>query len=187
MSGLIFQPTTSTSLHEVKSIRSVEMAIPFVDDIRQEKTWMRLVYYSSGFVFLALAGMGALLPVLPTTPFLILASGCFYRSSPEWRTWLLRLPVWGPVLLHWETHRAVKPRTKVAAVVMILLAVTFSSLAIGANSPLFFLQLCIACVGLSVVWQIPITRPPLLTGRMPRTLPVMSPNTELSTISASKH
>lgn len=61
--------------------------------------------------------IGAFLPILPTTPFMILAAGCFARSSPRLEAWLLSHPVFGPMLRDWRERGAIPQRAKMAAVV----------------------------------------------------------------------
>lgn len=71
---------------------------------------MRYLYLALGFVFVALGVIGAFLPLLPTTPFLIAAAACFARSSPRLESWLIGHPRFGPVLSSWRKHGAI-PRT----------------------------------------------------------------------------
>lgn len=75
----------------------------------------RVVWLSLGFLFVVLGFIGALLPLMPTTIFLILAAGCFARSSPRLETWLLNHPRFGPTLRAWRDDGAIGPRAKVAA------------------------------------------------------------------------
>jgi uncharacterized membrane protein YbaN (DUF454 family) len=56
----------------------------------------RRVYLALGFIFIALGFVGVFLPVLPTTPFLIIATACFARSSPRLENWLLSHSRFGP-------------------------------------------------------------------------------------------
>ncbi|GHE63505.1 hypothetical protein GCM10019059_23950 [Camelimonas fluminis] len=65
-----------------------------------------------GVGFVALGLVGAALPVLPTTPFLILAAACFARSSPRLEAWLLNHRHFGPPLRDWRRHGAISPRAK---------------------------------------------------------------------------
>jgi uncharacterized membrane protein YbaN (DUF454 family) len=65
-----------------------------------------------GFAFLVLAIIGALLPVMPTTIFLILAAWCFGRSSPRLEAWMLDHPRFGGVLRGWRAHGAIPRRAK---------------------------------------------------------------------------
>src|SRR5690606_6797076 len=71
---------------------------------------MRRLYLVIGLSFVALGFVGAFLPVLPTTPFLLLAVACFARSSPRLERWLLNHPRFGGALRAWREHGAI-PRT----------------------------------------------------------------------------
>lgn len=76
---------------------------------------MRAVYQGTGMVLVAVAAVGAFLPLLPSTPFLLLATGCFMRSSPQWNERLYRSPLFGRALRDWHVHRIVRPRAKIVA------------------------------------------------------------------------
>lgn len=75
----------------------------------------RAVWLALGFLFVALGIIGALLPLVPTTIFLILAAGCFARSSPRLEAWLLGHPQFGPTLRAWREDGAIGPRAKIMA------------------------------------------------------------------------
>ncbi len=77
---------------------------------------MRHVYLALGAAFVALGFIGAFLPVLPTTPFLILAAACFARSSERLEAWLLDHPRFGPLLRAWRDRGAIPRRAKAMAV-----------------------------------------------------------------------
>ena len=79
-------------------------------------TVMRGVYLVLGLLLVALGLVGAFLPVLPTTPFLILAAACFARSSERLEAWLLGHPRFGSVLRSWRERGAIPSRAKVMAV-----------------------------------------------------------------------
>ena len=73
----------------------------------------------AGSFFVMLGAIGAALPVMPTTVFLILALGCFMRGSPERARRLLAHPRFGPTLQAWQRERAIPRRVKLVAVVSI--------------------------------------------------------------------
>lgn len=76
----------------------------------------RLALFALGWVFVAVAMAGALLPLVPTTPFLLLALWAFSRSSRRFHRWLLEHPLFGPPLREWEAHRVIPVRAKLFAV-----------------------------------------------------------------------
>ncbi|MEW5423699.1 YbaN family protein [Amorphus sp. 3PC139-8] len=101
----------------------------------------RIAFLVLGIFMLALGFVGAVLPVLPTTPFVIVAAGCFARSSPRLEAWLLAHPHLGPPLGNWRTHGAISPRAKRAA--FIGMAIGFAVFLVAAR-PSWMLALLVA-------------------------------------------
>lgn len=89
----------------------------------------RALYRGLGFVFLALAVAGVVLPGLPATPFALLAVWAFGRGSPEWAARVERDPRFGPLLVNWRERRAVPRKAKILAVSS--MAASFLLLAAG--------------------------------------------------------
>jgi uncharacterized membrane protein YbaN (DUF454 family) len=79
---------------------------------------VRLFCLVAGFTALALGLAGIVLPVLPTTPFVLLAAACFSRGSSRCERWLLEHPRFGPLVRDWRQYRAIPLRAKQLAFVM---------------------------------------------------------------------
>lgn len=116
------------------------------------RRWLNIAL---GLAFVGLAGLGVVLPVLPTTPFLILASACFVRSSPRLNSWLLGSPLFGPMLRDWQHHRRVRRRVKHIAAVMLIVAVGLSAWLGQFTWPWMVALIVLALVGLAVVMRLP--------------------------------
>ena len=91
----------------------------------------RHLYLAAGLICVALGAVGALLPVLPTVPFLLLAAFCFARSRPEWAERLYAHPRFGPPLRRWRDRQAISRSAKVSALAAMALSAGLSWLTIG--------------------------------------------------------
>jgi uncharacterized membrane protein YbaN (DUF454 family) len=72
----------------------------------------RWVWLVLGLICVALGFIGAVVPLMPTTVFLIMAAACFAKSSPKLEAWLLDHPRFGPTLRAWRRDRAIPPAAK---------------------------------------------------------------------------
>ena len=79
------------------------------------KALTRNMFRLIGFGFLSLGIVGVFLPLLPTTPFILVATACFARSSERWHRWILANPTFGPMVRNWEENRCVSRRVKLIA------------------------------------------------------------------------
>jgi uncharacterized protein len=83
--------------------------------------WQRVLWAAAGALALITGIVGIFLPLLPTTPFVLLAAFCFSRGSERCERWLLEHPRFGPIVRDWRTRRAVPLRAKqFASVTMVL-------------------------------------------------------------------
>ena len=114
---------------------------------------MRLVYLALGLMSLLLAAAGAVLPLLPTVPFVLLAAFFFARGHPPLEAWLLRHPVFGPHIVAWRARGAISRRGKRAALLAfgISAAVGLVMLAL----PWALVPAAAAVIGGSWVWTRP--------------------------------
>ena len=108
----------------------------------------RLWLVALGHLCIALAVIGAILPVMPTTVFVIVAAWCYARGSPRFHRWLSENPVFGPVVRNWEANRAMSRRAKVLAIGMIV--ATFS-LTIGFAIHPLWLKVLLTTLGVGLI------------------------------------
>lgn len=81
--------------------------------------FLKILLFSLGLVALILGVIGIFLPLLPTTPFVLLAAWCFMKSSTRAHQWLYRQPLISKSLRDWERNQSISRRTKILAVAMI--------------------------------------------------------------------
>lgn len=124
-----------------------------------DSRWVRLFCLGAGIAALLLGIIGILLPLLPTTPFILLAAACFARSSLRFHDWLLNQRIAGPIIREWQTHRAMPRRAKRAAYLLMLLSFGSSILFLD----LLWHRLMLAALGLILtffLWRVPVRELP---------------------------
>jgi uncharacterized membrane protein YbaN (DUF454 family) len=83
-----------------------------------------------GLVCVGLALLGIFLPVLPTTPLLLLALACFAKSSEKLHDWLLKITIFGPLIRQWHETRSMPRKAKIYALITIFIGGGISTLSI---------------------------------------------------------
>lgn len=112
---------------------------------------MRLVYLASGLGFVAIGGVGVVVPGLPTTVFFIIAAWCFSRSSERLENWVLNLPGIGPMVRDHRAGLGMPRRAKIAAISCIVIAVGLSA---GLAIDNLAVRLLVLALGLIGVWYV---------------------------------
>ncbi len=114
------------------------------------------LYLTAGFVLVALATLGIFLPLLPTTPLLLLAAGCFAQSSERWHRWLMEHRIFGPIIHSWQEHRCIPLKAKIISIATILIC---GSYAVGFALAHPYVRLAggsLILAGLIIVLRIPV-------------------------------
>ena len=115
-----------------------------------------------GVLCLALGAAGAVLPLLPTTPFLLLAAFGFARSSTRLHNWLLSHGTFGPLIENWRLHGSIDRRTKRLAMVVIV-ATPVVSLLLGVALWIVAVQVVVLAGSATFI----LTRPDGPRGEVP--------------------
>lgn len=109
-----------------------------------------------GWLAVALGTLGVFLPLLPTTPFILLAAWCFARSSPRFHQWLLYRSWFGGYLRHWQQQYRAMPRgAKPRAIAMIVVTFAISLWLVKLTWVRIMLLVILACL-LIFMWRIPV-------------------------------
>ena len=105
---------------------------------------VRAAFVALGTLFVGLGVLGIFLPLLPTTPFLLLAAACYARASTRFYNWLLNNPTFGPLILEWRRYRSIPYRVKVLAIVLMSLTLASSIIFFVPNA---YAQMALAGFG----------------------------------------
>lgn len=119
-----------------------------------------------GSLSLGLGLIGIVLPLLPTTPFVILAAYCYARSSKRMHDWLLNHRIFGPLIDNWRRYGAIHRRAKIMATLSIV-AVFLISLLLRVATPVLLIQAIALLAVLAFIW----TRPDGKAGQNARSSP----------------
>lgn len=125
-----------------------------IQHTRKRDAIRRLLWNMAGLAALGFGLIGVFLPILPTTPLVLLAAFCFSSGSPRLRHWLVTHRVFGPVIADWETHGAIpRPIKRLSCSVM---ALAFAA-SVWAGFALWVLLLQAVCLAGAAAYV--LTRP----------------------------
>ena len=89
---------------------------------------LRALLIAAGTICLTLGAIGIFLPILPTTPFLLLAAACYLRSSKRMHKWLLNNRWFGEYIKNYQAGRGIPLKTKIIAITVLWLAIVYSTI-----------------------------------------------------------
>lgn len=116
----------------------------------------RYLWLTGAYLSLGMAILGALLPLLPTVPFLLLAGACFSKSSPRMKEWLESNPHFGPLIRDYRAGRGFSASVKKKAILMICISMGFSAWMLLSTHWSLSLFLVLLAMGLSTwLWTRP--------------------------------
>ena len=100
---------------------------PKVHEVKETKNFLlKWLWVFLGCLFVGLGAIGAVIPGMPTTVFLVLAAACFIRSSQKLYDWLITNKTFGPYLKDYREGKGIPLRAKVVALVMIVIFVSYA-------------------------------------------------------------
>jgi uncharacterized membrane protein YbaN (DUF454 family) len=111
---------------------------------------IRILLITAGTVCVALGIIGIILPVLPTTPFLLLAAACYIRSSEKFYNWLITNKYFGKYIRNYREGRGIPLRVKITAIIFLWVAICISVYII----PFLWIKILIAVIASIVTFHI---------------------------------
>jgi uncharacterized membrane protein YbaN (DUF454 family) len=112
---------------------------------------MKHLYNILGMVAVSVGAIGIVIPVLPTTPFILLAAGCFAKGSPRLHTWLSETKYFGSFIRNYRDKTGVPVKDKAVALMFLWTVLTIS---VVVMSKVFWMDLLLVAVGIAVTVHI---------------------------------
>lgn len=120
-----------------------------------DSRFVRMLYITAGITALLLGALGAVLPILPTVPFVLLAAACFARGSERFHGKLLANRIAGPIIREWCLYRSIPRRAKRWAYGVMALSFGTSILIV----PAVWHQIMLVIIGVilaTFIWRVPV-------------------------------
>ncbi len=111
---------------------------------------------ASGWICLILGFIGIFLPLLPTTPFILLTAYCFSKSSPRLHHWLINQPRLGPMIQNWEQQGSISQSAKITSTVLMIGLFSFSLLFLNFSLIIKGVLVCTGASVLCFIWTRPL-------------------------------
>ena len=125
----------------------------FKDELSREEArpskFKKGLFVVAGTISLGLGFAGIVLPVLPTTPFLLLSAACYYKGSERLHRWMLNNRLLGDYLRNYKEGKGIQPRTKIFTLILLWSVISFSALFMLNNVIIQIILFAIA-IGVSI-------------------------------------
>ncbi|EPZ51718.1 PF04304 family protein [Bacteriovorax sp. BAL6_X] len=115
----------------------------------------KAIYLSFGIAFVILAFIGIFLPLIPTTPFLLLSAYFFSQSNEKYYQWLLDHKVFGQIITDWNKYGVVSVKSKIMAISMIVALFSYTLIYVEVNPTI---KVIVSLIGVGVIVFL-LTRP----------------------------
>ncbi len=112
---------------------------------------MKVLYIVLGSISLGLGILGIFLPLLPTTPFLLLTAALYFRGSPRLYDWLMNHKYFGPYIKNFREHKAIPLRAKILSVSLLWITISYSALVVIS---LLWVKILLFCIAIGVTYHI---------------------------------
>lgn len=98
------------------------------NETKASQKLVRVLFFVAGSILLALGAIGVALPVLPTTPFLLLALACYCRSSERMTYWMLNNKYFGNYIRNYKEGKGIPLKTKLFAITILWITLVYSAI-----------------------------------------------------------
>ena len=112
---------------------------------------MKIFYTVTGTISLVLGIIGIFVPLLPTTPFLLLSAAFYFRGSPRLYRWLIQQKQLGPYIKNFREYRAIPLRAKIISLSLIWITLSYCIFQIA---PYLWLKIILLAIAIGTTWHI---------------------------------
>ncbi len=113
----------------------------------ESSVFKRSLYLVAGTIFLVIGCVGVVLPILPTTPFLLLSAACYYKSSERMHRWILNNRWFGNYIRNYKEGRGLPLKTKIFTLTLLWVVISYSALFVVS---MFVIQVVLFAVAVGV-------------------------------------
>ena len=117
--------------------------------------FVRILLLMAGWLFVSLAIIGAVLPLVPTTPFLLIAAACFYRSSSRFYQWLMNNKLFGQYIRDYKEKKGVPLNVKLVTLIFLWASILVSAFILV---PILWLQILLIAIAVAVTVHIALIK-----------------------------
>ncbi len=118
---------------------------------RQSSSLKKALFITGGTVSLGLGTIGLFLPILPTTPFLLLSAACYYKGSERMHRWLLSNRIFGNYIRNYREGRGISKTAKIVTLLLLWTTICLSAFCFVSN---YTLQIVLFAIAIAVTAHI---------------------------------